>query len=86
MVLPPHAAVLAAFDKRQTTYLAKSLGIAVPQTVLIDNDAQARRLAQAVRYPAVLKPCASEEITSTGQVRATGRPSYVRTPHEFLAA
>jgi predicted ATP-grasp superfamily ATP-dependent carboligase len=86
MVLPPHAAVLAAFDKQQTTRLAESLGIAVPQTVLIVSGAQARQLAYSVHYPAVLKPRTSEEVTSTGQIHATGPPLYARNPHEFLTA
>ncbi|HEY6766112.1 MAG TPA: hypothetical protein VI386_15215, partial [Candidatus Sulfotelmatobacter sp.] len=35
LVLPDHADLLRAFDKRETTRMAASLGIAVPKTITI---------------------------------------------------
>jgi predicted ATP-grasp superfamily ATP-dependent carboligase len=86
LVLPPHATILRAFDKQQTTCLAKALGLDTPQTVTLSDDAQARTAAQAIRYPVVLKPRASVQMSSSGKFSATGRPLYARNPQEFLAA
>lgn len=86
MVLPSHDALLRAFDKQQTTELAQQLGIAVPQTFLINDAAEARELAEKLPFPLVLKPRSSEEINSTGQVLATGAPLYAADAREFLAA
>ena len=86
MVLPPHATVLRAFDKAETTRLAASLGVEVPQTAAVEGAADARRLAGSLTYPVVLKARASEELTPGGGVRATGAPLYARGPEEFLAA
>ncbi|MFN2511741.1 MAG: hypothetical protein ABR568_09895 [Pyrinomonadaceae bacterium] len=85
MALPPHEVLLRAFDKEQTTQLAHSLGIAVPHTVLVESGAQARELAGALRYPLVLKPRSSEEISSDNKVVPTGAPVYARDAPEFAA-
>jgi predicted ATP-grasp superfamily ATP-dependent carboligase len=88
LVLPPHATVLRAFDKSATTSLAESLGIAVPQTVLLCNGpgAEADALGARLVYPVVLKAATSEEIDRNRRVQATGAPVYARSPAEFLAA
>lgn len=86
LVLPPHATVLRAFDKQQTTSLAKTLGLDTPQTATLCDDGQARTAAQAIRYPVVLKPRTSVEMSSSGQFSATGMPLYARNPQEFLAS
>lgn len=86
MVLPPHEIVLRAFDKQETTRLAQSLGVAVPQTLTIGSINEARRAAAGLPYPVVLKPRSSEEVTAAGQVRATGAPRYARNADEFIAA
>jgi predicted ATP-grasp superfamily ATP-dependent carboligase len=85
IVLPPHEIVLRAFDKQQTTRLAASLGIAVPQTTLISDSNEALNVASSIQYPAVLKPRSSEEVSKTGRVTATGAPAYARNPQEFIA-
>ncbi|HEX8920916.1 MAG TPA: hypothetical protein VF766_05535, partial [Pyrinomonadaceae bacterium] len=84
LVLPPHETVLRAFDKEQTTRLAESLGIAVPQTSLISNRDEALALASSASYPLVLKARTSEEITDEGKVRATGAPVYARSAEELM--
>jgi predicted ATP-grasp superfamily ATP-dependent carboligase len=86
LVLPDHTDLLRAFDKEETTRLAASLGIAVPKTVTVVNLEQARDLAQSIRYPVVLKPRASEELSPTGKVRTGGRPRYASNPAQFNAA
>lgn len=86
LALPPHATVLRAFDKQQTTQLAASLGLRVPQTHMINNSAGAQEVARSISYPAVLKPRASEEVTALGNTIATGPPLYARNPQEFQDA
>src|SRR5436853_603604 len=86
LVLPPHETVLRAFDKQETTRLAQSLGIAVPQTVVISGINEARSAAASLPYPVVLKPRSSEEVTASGKVTATGAPLYARTADEFITA
>jgi predicted ATP-grasp superfamily ATP-dependent carboligase len=76
LLLSDHSDVLRAFDKNETTRLAASLGIKVPRTVLVANPEQARDAAISVRYPIVLKPFASEELSSDSSLRTTGRPRY----------
>ncbi|MGH9354814.1 MAG: hypothetical protein ACRD10_01635 [Terriglobia bacterium] len=86
LVMPQHAAVVRAFDKRQTTDLARSLGLQVPKTVPVNSFEEARRVSAEFRYPAVLKPRTSEEVSPGGRVRATGAPVYAGNPTEFLDA
>jgi predicted ATP-grasp superfamily ATP-dependent carboligase len=86
MVLPSHEQVLRAFDKQQTTELARSLGIAVPWTMLVTNPEEAEGAARSFEYPVVLKPRASEEIGEQGNVRTGGRPRYASTLAEFQSA
>ncbi|MBI1765635.1 MAG: hypothetical protein HYR56_29890 [Acidobacteria bacterium] len=86
LVLPPHATVLRAFDKEQTTQLAAQLGIETPRTWTIRDDVSLHEAARAITFPAVLKPQSSEEVSCNGQVRATGAPVYARNAAEFAAA
>jgi predicted ATP-grasp superfamily ATP-dependent carboligase len=83
LVLPEHSDLLRAFDKDHTTRLAASLGIAVPATTLIADPQQASDASRSLRYPVVLKPRSSEEITPSGNTRTAGRPRYARNSREF---
>ena len=83
LVLPAHADLMRAFDKEQTTELAKSLGVAVPRTEAVFSSDDASRLAKSVAYPVVLKPRSSEEISSTGSIKTGGRPHYASNSNEF---
>jgi predicted ATP-grasp superfamily ATP-dependent carboligase len=85
LVLPSHEQILRAFDKEQTTQLAKELGINVPGTFLIENRSQAESYAKTATFPLVLKPKSSEEISVDGRVVATGSPGYARDSSEFLS-
>lgn len=85
-VLPDHARVLDACSKRRTTALASALGVPVPRTWALDGDAvAARRLAEVLPYPVVLKPAMSHE-PGDGVVRSTGAPMYARNAEECLRA
>lgn len=86
LVLPPHDEIRLAFDKLRTTSLARSLGIAVPQTVLVESDSQAEKTARNFHFPAVLKPRSSERLLPDGCVRPTGAPLYAGDAEEFLRA
>lgn len=86
LVLPAHELIMRAFNKRQTTELARSLGIAVPVTASISNRFEAERLAESQSYPVVLKAQASEEVSTDGRVLSTGAPRYARNAVEFLRA
>jgi predicted ATP-grasp superfamily ATP-dependent carboligase len=82
LVLPDHEDLLRAFDKDETTRLAASLGVAVPETAVISNPRQASEVSQSLPYPVVLKPRVSEDFQS-GKLRPTGRPLYARNENEF---
>jgi predicted ATP-grasp superfamily ATP-dependent carboligase len=86
LALPPHATLVRAFDKLQMTRLASSLGVSVPQTWLIGNEADARKLSSALPYPVVLKARTSNQELCPGTFTATGKPEYARTPTQFLEA
>lgn len=85
LVLPCHCDLLRAFDKDETTRLAVSLGIAVPQTTVMSANENPHQTAAAVRYPVVLKPRSSQELSSR-EIRVTGRPRYASNPQEFVNA
>jgi predicted ATP-grasp superfamily ATP-dependent carboligase len=83
LILPDHRALLRAFDKAETSRLAASLGISVPESTTVSSLEQARDLARSIRYPVVLKPHASEELSAAGKVRTGGRPRYARDIAQF---
>ena len=84
LVLPDHDRVLAACDKTVTSRLARELGIAVPETRVVGDDAvEARRMAADLEYPVVMKPAMSHE-PGERRVRSTGAPAYAATSAEFL--
>jgi predicted ATP-grasp superfamily ATP-dependent carboligase len=85
MVLPPHETVLRAFDKQETTRLARSLGIETPATRIVDTESDARVAAQTSSYPVVLKPRSSQEY-GANRVRATGSPAYAGNADQFMRA
>jgi len=86
LVLPSHCTVLKAFDKSETTALARRLGVSVPESIIIENEADARAASVSFPKPAVLKPRSSQEASKNGSLHQTGRPVYARTEQEFLDA
>ncbi|MBI3791999.1 MAG: acetate--CoA ligase family protein [Gemmatimonadetes bacterium] len=86
LVIPPHATLLRAFDKNETTRIAASVGVTVPQTRTAASPADARAAAATLTYPVVLKPVSSEELDAHGRMQATGAPVYARTPAELEPA
>jgi predicted ATP-grasp superfamily ATP-dependent carboligase len=85
IVLPPHETVLRAFDKAQTTALARALGVDVPGTATITGGADVDAAAASLRFPLVLKPRSSQEMYA-GSVRTTGGPVYARDVRELRSA
>jgi predicted ATP-grasp superfamily ATP-dependent carboligase len=85
-VLPDHLDLLRAFDKSHTTALAQSLGIATPKTYSVSSVEELKEIAKQIRMPVVLKPKTSEEQSSDGAVRTTGRPRYASDPKGLMAA
>src|SRR5882762_6187797 len=83
LVLPPHDVVLRAFDKSATIDLARSLGIAVPETSLLEQGDCPELVAATLRFPVVLKPRSSFETNGQGTIRTTGRSLYARNIEEF---
>ncbi|HEY4671652.1 MAG TPA: ATP-grasp domain-containing protein [Gemmatimonadaceae bacterium] len=86
LVLPPHETLLRAFNKRATTQLAASLGVAVPHSTEVGPADSAAEIADAVTYPVVIKAQSSGELNASGRIAFTGRPMYARNPREFVAA
>jgi predicted ATP-grasp superfamily ATP-dependent carboligase len=86
LILPDHKDLLRAFDKSETVRLAASLGVAVPKTAVVTTPEQARAAAQSMRYPLVLKPHASQELSPDGKLRTTGRPRYASSSAQCDAA
>lgn len=86
LVLPEHDDLLRACDKNWTTCLAARLGLAVPETRMVQSEDEARRIADSIRYPVVVKPRSSQELMERGELRTTGRPRYASTSNEFLEA
>ena len=84
-VLPPHEVLLHVFDKSRMTELARSLGIAVPRTWVVDANTDAKKLAAELPYPVVLKPTVSNERTSDGGSAPTGAPLYAASAEQFDA-
>jgi predicted ATP-grasp superfamily ATP-dependent carboligase len=85
LVLPDRSDVMRAFNKDEMGRLASSLGVAVPNTVLVRNADDAKRAASELKFPVVLKPRSSVESRSDGGIRVTGRPRYAKDAQELLA-
>lgn len=86
LVLPDHSDLVRAFNKEETTQLARSLGVPIPKTTTVSCLQEACDLAASIRYPVVLKPRATGELSPAGSVRITGRPRYARNADQFDAA
>jgi predicted ATP-grasp superfamily ATP-dependent carboligase len=85
-VLPNHVDLLHAVDKSRTTELARSVGMAVPQTHSISGAEEVMDISQKVRFPVVLKPRTSNEQSPQGGMRLAGRPQYARDAGELMQA
>lgn len=74
LILPDHSELLRAFNKNETKRLAASQGVAVPKTIVVTSPEQAVQAAQEARFPVVLKPQASEELSPDGNLRTAPPP------------
>ena len=85
-VLAPHDVLLRVFDKNAMTELAKSLGIAVPRTWIVDDGTAVPALMRELPYPVVLKPNVSQQRSADGGSAPTGAPAYAKSEQEFVIA
>ncbi len=86
MVMPSPECLALAMDKSQTTALAKSLGLVVPESHSMTTLEQAREVTRIIRYPVVLKASRSAEFKTDGVVARTDRPQYASNAEEFTTA
>src|ERR1700722_12584891 len=86
LILSDHCNVLRAFNKNETTRLAASLGVAVPKTITVTSLEEASNAVQSMRYPLVLKPSASEELSADGNLCTAGRPRYASDSAQCMRA
>jgi len=84
VALAPHETILQAIDKESVRHLAQSIGIATPETFVVDSRVQARAIAERISYPVVLKSRFSQESCRDGRFRTTQRARYAKQPDEFL--
>jgi predicted ATP-grasp superfamily ATP-dependent carboligase len=84
-VFPAHDDILRAVDKKQTTALARSLGIVTPTTHTVSSIKDANELEQRICFPIVLKPQTSSERREGG-MHTTGRPRYATSATEMCGA
>jgi predicted ATP-grasp superfamily ATP-dependent carboligase len=83
-VLPNHSDLLRAIDKSQTTPLAQSLGMVVPQTYPVSSAEELTQISGQIRFPVILKPKSSYQQSSRGTVHATGRPRHATNAPELM--
>lgn len=88
VVAPTPASLQMVLDKQRTLHAARTLGIAIPETAEPASMADAVRLANCFRFPAVLKW--KDPAAVAAALGAAGLPllkaEYVYSPAEFLAA
>ena len=81
-VLPPHDVVQRLVDKIAFTELAQASGLAIPETRVLRSRADAEAAADALDYPAVIKP----GVKTAGWQAATKAKAFrVETADELLA-
>ena len=83
MLLPPHEVLLRVFDKSAMTDLARSLGVAVPRTWVVDAASNIAALLRELPFPVVLKPNVSQQRTTSGGSAPTGAPEYATDSRQF---
>ena len=68
LALPSPEALRTARDKGRTTNLAASLGIPTPRSLIADGVDSARRAAEEIGWPVVIKPISSHAPDATGRI------------------
>jgi predicted ATP-grasp superfamily ATP-dependent carboligase len=82
LALPSRDALAAARDKVVTHKLARSLGIATPNSAVVATAAEALAAADGLGWPVVLKPQVSRSLDAEGRIEAFG-VGYARDPHDL---
>lgn len=80
--LPDHDVVMRLMDKTRFADLAAELGVAVPRTVVLRDPADARRAAETLTFPVVLKPGLKEH---DWQARAGAKVLRAQSLDELVA-
>lgn len=70
IALPDPASLELSRDKAATLELARSLGMAVPRTIVVGTVEEAQQAAAGLRWPIVLKPQYSHRAVGDGPLRA----------------
>ena len=83
IALPEHAVVEKLLDKESFLRHAQAVGLPIPETVFIEDRADAETAAGALTYPAVLKPSVK---TATWQANTDAKAFPVADGEELLAA
>lgn len=83
LAIPPAAALARVTDKRATLELARELGLAVPETRVVQTVAEALRAAAELRYPLVLKPAVSRRYLPEEDRIEVGHVSFAHDAREL---
>ena len=81
--LPQEEQVKRAQDKRHMLLVARQLGIACPETFLLNEEESIKDVARVVRYPAVIKPRYSRFFRDGTWV--VGSVQYAHDPEDLIA-
>lgn len=82
LVFPDARAMEMAFDKASTYSLARVIGVPTITTHVPAHLDDARRIAERLVYPAVVKP--RKSVTSAGGVRRFGSAQFVHSKAELI--
>lgn len=85
LAVPPDEPLRATIEKDLTRAAAERVGVPCPQTVVVHDAAELAAAAEAVGYPAVLKPARSVTM-GEGDARATLSVRYAHGPDELARA
>jgi D-aspartate ligase len=88
IALPDHATVELLLDKTSFARFAQQNGLPIPRTVEIRDPADARRAAEEMRFPVLLKPAVRAEswakFTSAKALKASTLPELLALTHRVL--
>ena len=81
--IPSTESIRRCQDKREVLLAARSLGIDIPMTYMLEDDERIEGLASRASYPAVIKSRLSRWLA--GEQWVQGSVEYAATPEELIA-
>ena len=81
--IPSTESIRRCQDKRETLLAARSAGIDIPETHMLDDAERIEDVARQVSYPVVIKPRLSRFLQ--GQQWVSGGVDYASSPNELIA-